>query len=112
MASKPERRRFDRVRLDGRLSGCATVLADFRVQSLSESGATLEMAIPMAPGSNCDLTLNLSHVSVDLHGRVVRVEDPSGERGAYVVVVEFARLQSLDRALLASFLERERRKNA
>jgi len=112
MGDKAERRRYPRVRLDGRLAGRATVLADFQVLSLSESGATLEMEIPMAMGASCDLSLNLSHVSVDLKGRVVHIEKPKrgaeGER--YRVGVDFVRLQSLDRALLASFLERERRK--
>jgi hypothetical protein len=111
MAGKDERRRFPRVRLDGRLTGRATVLADFKVITLSESGATLAMAIPMALGAKCDITLHLSHVSVDLYGSVVRIDKPSDStNGAYVVCVDFMRLQALDRALLASFLERERRK--
>ncbi len=109
--SKPaERRRHPRVSVEGRLDGRATVLADFRVLSLSEIGATLEMGIPMAPGSSCDLTLNLSHVSVDLKGRVVYVEDSGNASAPYRVGMDFVRLQSLDRALLASYLERERRK--
>ena len=86
------------------------MLADFRVISLSETGATLEMDIPMALGSSCDLSLNLSHVSVDLKGRVVHL-DTSPNGGPYHIGVDFVRLQSLDRALLASFLERERRKS-
>lgn len=98
------------MRLDGRLAGRATVLADFRVISLSETGATLEMDIPMALGSSCDLSLNLSHVSVDLKGRVVHI-DPPRHTGPFTIGVDFVRLQSLDRALLASFLERERRKS-
>jgi hypothetical protein len=110
MGNPVERRRHPRVHVEGRLAGRATVLADFSVLSLSETGATLEMAIPMPVGSSCDLTLNLSHVSVDLKGRVVYVED-SGNTGApHRVGMDFVRLQSLDRALLASYLERERRK--
>jgi hypothetical protein len=94
------------------LAGRATVLADFKVLSLSESGATLEMDIPMAMGAACDLSLNLSHVSVDLKGRVVHVvkDADDADAGRYRIGVDFVRLQSLDRALLASFLERERRK--
>ncbi len=106
-----ERRRYPRVRLDGRLAGRATVLADFHVISLSETGATLEMDIPMALGSNCDLSLNLSHVSVDLKGQVVHLEPARQAEGPYRIGVDFVRLQALDRALLASFLERERRKS-
>ena len=110
MGNTAERRRYPRVRVDGRLDGRATVLADFRVLSLSETGATLEMDIPMALGSSCDLTLNLSHVSVDLRGHVIRVEGGSAGK-PYLIGVDFVRLQSLDRALLASYLERERRKS-
>ena len=110
MSNTVERRRYPRVQVEGRLAGRATVLADFRVLSLSETGATLEMGIPMPMGSACDLTLHLSHVSVDLKGRVVNVGD-SGNAGApYRIGMDFVRLQSLDRALLASYLERERRK--
>ncbi len=80
--------------------------------SLSETGATLEMDIPMAMGSSCDLTLNLSHVSVDLKGRVVHIDKAPGANAPYRIGVDFVRLQSLDRALLASYLERERRKSS
>ena len=108
MTTKAERRRYPRVRVDGRLAGRATVLADFRVISLSETGATLEMDIPMAMGALCDLSLDLSHVSVDIKGQVVHVD--GGEGSGYRIGVNFSRLQSLDRALLASYLDRERRK--
>jgi hypothetical protein len=111
MSSTSERRRYPRVRIEGRLEGRATVLADFRVLSLSETGATLEMDIPMAMGSACDLTLDLSHVSVDLKGRVVHIDDSRNGTPPYRIGVDFERLQSLDRALLASYLERERRKS-
>ena len=107
-----ERRRAPRIRLDGRLEGQATVLAGFRVHSLSETGATLLMDIPMSVGASCDLSLNLSHVSVDIKGRVVRLESHEGAGAGYRIVVEFDRLHSLDRALLASFLERERRRSS
>ncbi|HEY7515712.1 MAG TPA: PilZ domain-containing protein, partial [Vicinamibacteria bacterium] len=66
-----ERRKHTRLRLDGRMVGRATVMADFRVVALSESGASLEMSMPLALGSRCDLTLNLAHMAVDLKGRVV-----------------------------------------
>ncbi len=106
-----ERRRYPRLRLDGRLEGRATVMADFQVISLSETGAMLSMTIPMAMGAQCDLTLNLSHVSVDLKGRVVRVEKPKEGLDAYRIGVDFVRMQPIDRALLASYLERERRRS-
>jgi hypothetical protein len=110
MSNPVERRRYPRVRVEGRLAGRATVMADFRVFSLSETGATLEMDIPMAMGSSCDLTLNLSHVSVDLKGRVVHIDKAAN--APYRIGVDFVRLQSLDRALLASYLERERRRSS
>jgi hypothetical protein len=106
-----ERRRYPRLHLDGRLEGRATVMADFQVLSLSETGAMLDMAIPMAMGAQCDLTLNLSHVSVDLKGRVVRVDKPREGHDGYRIGVDFLRMQPIDRALLASYLERERRRS-
>jgi hypothetical protein len=109
MGNTAERRRYPRVHVEGRLAGHATVLADFRVLSLSETGATLEMSIPMPIGSACDLTLNLSHVSVDQRGRVVYLGDSGNASAPYRIGMDFVRLQSLDRALLASYLERERR---
>lgn len=111
MMDSGERRRHDRVRIDGRMAGRATVLADFRVVALSESGAALEMEMPLARGSQCDLTLSLSHVSVDLRGRVVDVRPSDGPQGPFLVSVDFERVDELDRALLQSFLDRERRRS-
>ena len=110
MSESEERRRHPRVRLDGRLEGRATVMADFRIVALSEDGASLEIAIPMSLGSECDLALNLAHVSVDLRGRVVHVEPPDPPGGAYTIGVDFEGVDALDLALLQSFLERERRR--
>jgi hypothetical protein len=105
-----ERRRHPRVRLDGRTDGRATVFADFRVVSLSESGAELEMAVPLAMGSHCDITLNLAHGSVDVKGRVVDIRPAGGPDRPYHVGVDFLSVDDMDQALLQSFLERERRK--
>src|SRR5260221_10213583 len=110
MTDLSERRRHDRIRLDGRMAGRATVLADFRVVALSETGASLEMAMPMVLGSRCDLTLNLSHVSVDLKGRVVNVRSAEVADGPFEVGVDFESVEEMDLALLESFLERERRR--
>ncbi len=110
MIDNDERRHHPRLRLDGRMVGRATVLADFRVAALSETGATLEMGIPLAMGSSCDLTLNLSHVAVDLKARVVDVRQPEDSEGSYVIGVDFASVDALDLGLLQSFLERERRR--
>jgi hypothetical protein len=106
--SSDERRRHPRVQLDGRTGGRATVFADFRVVALSESGACVEMATPLAVDSQCDLTLNLSHIAVDLKGRVVTVEPPSVPGGTYQVGVDFLQVDAMDQALLESFLDRER----
>jgi hypothetical protein len=105
-----DRRRHPRVRLDGRAGGRATVFADFRVVALSESGAELEMEVPLAMGSPCDLTLNLAQGSVDVKGRVVDVRAAPGPGDAYHVGIDFVSVDALDQALLQSFLERERRK--
>ena len=111
MMDEDERRHHPRLRLDGRMVGRATVLADFRVSTLSETGATLEMDIPLAMGSSCDLTLNLSHVAVDLKARVVEVQQPPDAQGPYMIAVDFASVNALDLGLLQSFLARERRKD-
>lgn len=108
MMTDDERRRHPRVRLDGRATGRATVFAEFKVAAISESGASLEMATPLALDTNCDITLNLSHVSVDLKGRVVHVEPPPPGGSAYQIGVDFIEVDELDQALLESFLERER----
>jgi hypothetical protein len=104
-----DRRRFPRVRLDGRTGGRATVFADFKVIALSEEGACLEMATPLAIDSQCDITLNLAHVTVDLRGKVIDVEQPGG-RTVFHVGVSFVKVEALDRALLESFLDRERQR--
>jgi hypothetical protein len=108
MPTDDERRRHPRVRLDGRATGRATVFADFRVVAISETGASLEMGTPLALDSNCDITLNLSHVAIDLKGRVVHVEAPPEGKSAYQIGVDFLEVDELDQALLESFLERER----
>src|SRR5690242_19781406 len=94
-----DRRRHPRVRLDGRTGGRATVFADFKVVALSEDGACLEMAAPLALESQCDISLNLAHVTVDLKGQVVHVEQPPAPEGVYHVGVSFVRVDALDRAL-------------
>lgn len=101
-----ERRRHPRVRVDGRAAGRATLFADFRVVSLSETGAAVEMDMPLAPGSPCDLTLNLQRGQVDVKARVTGVE-PAGSR--YRVAVEFLSVEESDQPVLQAFLARERR---
>jgi hypothetical protein len=110
MPSDDERRRHPRVRLDGRATGRATVFAEFKVAAISETGASLEMATPLALHSSCDITLNLSHVAIDLKGRVVHVQPPAAGGTAYEIGVDFLEVDELDQALLESFLERERHK--
>jgi hypothetical protein len=106
--SSEERRRHPRVRLGGRTGGRATVFADFKVIELSESGACLEMAEPLAVGAECVVTLNLSQVAVEVGGRVVTVEPPSEPGGPCQVAVEFLQAEAVDRDLLEAFLDRKR----
>ena len=108
MMTDDERRRHPMVRLDGRATGRATVFAEFKVIAISESGASLEMAAPLALESNCDITLTLAHVAIDLKGRVVHVDPPPMEGAGYLVGVDFVEVDELDQALLDSFLDRER----
>jgi PilZ domain len=108
--SEDERRRHPRVRLDGRTGGRATVFADFKVVALSEDGACLEMATPLAVDSQCDITLNLAHVTVDLRGHVVHVDPPASAGALFHVGISFVKVEALDRALLESFLDRERQR--
>jgi hypothetical protein len=108
MMTDDERRRHPRIRLDGRATGRATVFAEFKVVAISESGASLEMATPLALDSSCDITLNLSHVAIDLKGRVVHVEPPAAGGTAYQIGIDFVEVDELDQALLESFLDRER----
>jgi hypothetical protein len=106
-----ERRRHQRINLDGSMVGRATVLADFRIVALSETGASLAMELPMAMGSLCDLALSLPHGSVDLKGRVVHVGEPTQDDGPHWVIgVDFESVSDFDQALLESFLDRERRR--
>ena len=92
-----ERRRHTRVRLDGRAAGRATIMAELRVVSLSETGASVEMDLPLALGSTCDLSLQLMSGQVDLKGRVVHVE-PAGS--SYRIGVDFVSIDEMDQALL------------
>ena len=110
MTSDDERRRHPRVRLDGRATGRATVFTEFRVTAISESGASLQMSAPLALDSSCDITLNLSHVAIDLKGRVVHVVPPAAGGEEYEIGVDFVEVDELDHALLLSFLDRERQR--
>jgi hypothetical protein len=109
MPPRDERRRHPRIRLDGRAIGRATVLAEFKVVGLWESGGTLELPLPLALGSTCDLTLTLGPGSVDLKARVVQVEPAESEPG-FRVDVDFLTMDSDDEALLHAFLDREGRR--
>jgi hypothetical protein len=107
-----ERRRHSRIRLDGRMVGRATVMADFRVVALSETGAALEMTVPMALGSRCDLSLAMNDLAMDLKGRVVNVTPPEAGGEMYVVGVDFEDMSEDEAGMLASFLEQERRRGS
>jgi hypothetical protein len=101
-----ERRRHPRVRLDGRAAGRATIFAAFNVVSLSETGALVEMDLPLAQGSTCDLTLNLKQGQVDVKGVVASVDraDPG-----YQIGLDFVNLDKDDEAILQSYLAQERK---
>jgi hypothetical protein len=107
MTEGEDRRRHPRIHLDGRAVGRATVLAEFRVVGLWENGGTLELPLPLALGSLCDLTLLLGPGSVDLKARVVQVEAVSGQEPGYRVNVDFLTIRSDDRARLEAFLDQE-----
>ena len=49
-------------------------------------------------------------MTVDLRGRVVHVDQPPSAGGAYHVGISFLNVDALDRALLESFLDRERQR--
>lgn len=104
--SEDDRRRHPRVRLEGRAVGRATILAEFTVIVLSEKRATLEMDLPLAMGSTCDLVLTLDHGEVDLKGRVVQVQASQEDPARFHVGVDFTSVDELDRGLLLSFLDR------
>jgi hypothetical protein len=92
------------------MEGQAMVMADLRVLELSERGGNLEMGMPLAVDSVCEICLNLSHGSVDVSAKVLSVEALEASPGRHVVAVEFVQVADMDRALLESFLERERRR--
>jgi len=91
------------------MEGHATVLADLRVLELSERGGNLEMGMPLPVDSVCEISLNLSHGSVDVSAKVLSVETVETSPRRHVIAVEFVHVADMDRALLESFLERERR---
>jgi hypothetical protein len=100
-----ERRKHPRLPQGGRVVGRATVMADFRVVSLSEEGASLETSLPMALGSPCDLSLRLGDGSLDLKARVRSTSSLAGdEAGPFEVRVAFESLDEADRAMLRFFL--------
>lgn len=101
-----ERRRHPRVRLDGRAAGRATIFAPFHVVSLSETGALVEMDLPLAQGSTCDLTLNLAGGQVDVKSVVASVE--RGDPG-YQIGLDFVSVDQEDQPILQAFLARERK---
>ena len=91
------------------MEGQATVLADLRVLELSERGGSLEMGMPLAVDSVCEISLKLSHGSVEVSAKVLSVEAVETSPRRHLVAVEFVHVEDMDRALLESFLERERR---
>jgi len=108
MADKDkERRKHPRVRLDGRVGGQATISAAFKVVSLSENGASIEMPMPLPIGGRCELRLNLEAL-LEVKTSVQNVHAPDKPGGPYQMGVEFKSLAPADRALLISFLNRER----
>ena len=108
MADKEkERRKHPRVRLDGRVGGQATISATFKVVSLSETGASIEMPMPLPIGARCELRLNLEAL-LEVKTAVQSVQASSSAGGPYNMGVEFKALSPADRDLLNAFLKRER----
>lgn len=107
MTGGKERRQHPRVQLDGRVGGQATISAAFKVVSLSEEGASIEMTMPLPIGARCELRLNLEAV-LDVKSSVVNVKAPPDPGTPYVLGVQFRTLPAADRALLEAFLKRER----
>lgn len=106
MAQK-ERRRHPRVDLAGRVGGQATISAAFKVVSLSEEGAAIELPMPLPIGARCELRLNLE-ATLDVKSNVANIRPPDEPGGAYLMGVEFKSLAAADRDLLVAFLKRER----
>src|SRR5262245_58411421 len=102
-----DRRKHPRVNLAGRVGGQATISAAFKVVSLSENGASIEMPLPLPIGARCELRLNLKATLED-KSAVNNVQSPEAANGAYVMGVEFKALAPADQALLDAFLKRER----
>ena len=103
-----ERRQHERVSQGGRVVGRATVMTDFRVVSLTESGASLETSLPMALGSSCDLSLRLGDGTLDLRARVRGIEAVGdADSGPFQVAVAFESLDDADRAMLRFFVSGE-----
>jgi len=102
-----ERRKHPRVRLDGRVGGQATISAAFKVVSLSEMGASIEMPMPLPIGARCELRLNLEAM-LAVKTAVQNVQAPSKPGGPYQMGVEFKSVAPADRELLNAFLKRER----
>jgi len=103
-----ERRKHPRVRLDGRVGGQATISAAFKVVSLSETGALIQMSMPLPIGARCELRLNLEAL-LDVKTAVQNVRPLDAPGGAYEMGVEFKGLAAADQALLEAFLKRERK---
>ena len=103
-----ERRKDPRVRLDGRVGGQATISAAFKVVSLSETGALIQMPMPLPIGARCELRLNLEAL-LDVKSAVLNVRPPDTPGGVYEMGVEFKGLVAADRALLEAYLKRERK---
>jgi hypothetical protein len=95
------------VNLAGRVGGQATISAAFKVVSLSENGASIEMPMPLPIGARCELRLNLEAM-LEVKSSVNNVQSPQAPDGAYVMGVEFKALAPADQALLDAFLKRER----
>ena len=96
------------VRLGRPAAGRATVFAEFTVIALSENGASWRWTLPLALGSDCDITL-------EPDSRRRRPQGPRGARlagrGASRALPGRRRLRERGRArpgLLLSFLDRER----
>lgn len=95
------------MNLAGRVGGQATISATFKVVSLSENGASIEMPMPLPIGARCELRLNLE-ATLEVKSSVQNVASPESPGGSYIMGVEFKALAPADQALLEAFLRRER----
>ncbi len=100
-----ERRRVSRVTLAKPIPARLRVATEAFIRNLSVAGALIESSRALAPGSSCEVHLELGGLSATAPAKVVRCHIVAGNASRYEAGLEFGELDGKTRSAIEKILK-------